>query len=362
MFWPAYAQDAALTDEFDTKKRAEHLELLTLGLVGEVGSVLAEVKKKRRDEATYPAYESAVYEELGDCLWYSFRLAQLHKLKIGLNPFAGPAGISNRRDACLALARLAGDIASAEAERRPLDGTMRRFWRGLRDVASVAGSPKKPLSLKQAALKNMDKRADHYPLKKHYPKPFDQSSDFFEQLPRRMMIDFIEISKHANKKAPKTGGRKLVVLRYKGVNIGNKVRDELANPDFYRFHDVFHLAHAAKLGWSPVFRDMMKCKRQGKDEDVFRATFHEESIVATVFERAKDADFYEGARKVDYSLLKRVRAMAQGYEVQDLPAWRWQEAILDGYKVFRKLKANRGGRVRIDLQKRTIEYIGPPKK
>ncbi|MGW7530630.1 hypothetical protein ACWGJ5_46485, partial [Streptomyces sp. NPDC054783] len=30
--------------------------------------------------------------------------------------------------------------------------------------------------------------------------------------------------------------------------------------DDYRFHDAFHLAHAAVLGWSPVSRFLLGCK------------------------------------------------------------------------------------------------------
>lgn len=41
-----------------------------LGLFGETGSLLSEVKKKQRDRTSYIGYASAVAEELGDVLWY----------------------------------------------------------------------------------------------------------------------------------------------------------------------------------------------------------------------------------------------------------------------------------------------------
>ena len=46
------------------------VEFPLLGLFGEVGSLLSEVKKKQRDQVAYIGYEVAVEEELGDVLWY----------------------------------------------------------------------------------------------------------------------------------------------------------------------------------------------------------------------------------------------------------------------------------------------------
>jgi NTP pyrophosphatase (non-canonical NTP hydrolase) len=41
-----------------------------LGLVGEVGSLVSALKKKRRDTDGFLGYHDAVVEELGDVLWY----------------------------------------------------------------------------------------------------------------------------------------------------------------------------------------------------------------------------------------------------------------------------------------------------
>src|ERR1700754_2010582 len=48
----------------------EQLEFLLLGLFGEVGSLLSELKKKQRDRSSYIAYNSSSIEETGDVLWY----------------------------------------------------------------------------------------------------------------------------------------------------------------------------------------------------------------------------------------------------------------------------------------------------
>jgi len=62
-----YDSQAILTD-----RRADggSAALPLLGLFGETGSLLSEVKKKQRDALSYIGYTNAVVEELGDVLWY----------------------------------------------------------------------------------------------------------------------------------------------------------------------------------------------------------------------------------------------------------------------------------------------------
>jgi len=40
-------------------------------------------------------------------------------------------------------------------------------------------------------------------------------------------------------------------LQWNGVFIGDPLTDNIADPDGYRFHDVFHFAYSAILHWSP---------------------------------------------------------------------------------------------------------------
>src|SRR5438552_3005449 len=49
---------------------AEGLHLPILGLFGEVGGLLSELKKKQRDKDSYAGYRESVVEEFGDALWY----------------------------------------------------------------------------------------------------------------------------------------------------------------------------------------------------------------------------------------------------------------------------------------------------
>jgi hypothetical protein len=98
-----------------------------------------------------------------------------------------------------------------------------------------------------------------------------------------------------------------------------------------------------------------------KDEgqDGARAVILEEATAAIVFSRAKQLNFFDGLDHVDYDLLKTVKEIVEGFEVEIVPAWQWEAAILDGYSIFRKLRNNRGGRVILDLERRELSYCAP---
>jgi hypothetical protein len=90
-----------------------------------------------------------------------------------------------------------------------------------------------------------------------------------------------------------------------------------------------------------------------------RAVILEEAVAAIVFSRAKEMNFFDGVDHVDYDLLKTVQEFIQGFEVDQVPLWQWEAAILDGYATFRKLRSNRGGTVTIDLVRRELTYLAP---
>src|ERR1041385_4003033 len=53
-----------------------------LGIIGEIGSLVTELKKKFRDGDAYVAYKSKLCEELGDVLWYVSTIAHQNKLTL----------------------------------------------------------------------------------------------------------------------------------------------------------------------------------------------------------------------------------------------------------------------------------------
>ena len=64
----AYQKAAHKTDKLFKTDRG--LSLPLLGIFGEAGSILSEVKKKQRDQTAYIGYQKTVIEEFGDTLWY----------------------------------------------------------------------------------------------------------------------------------------------------------------------------------------------------------------------------------------------------------------------------------------------------
>ena len=86
-----YQIKAKLTDQ-KPRKNNDKLALLEseviplLGLVGEVGFLLSEYKKKMRDGEHYTGFKENIKEELGDLLWYISNIAI--KFDINLNEIA----------------------------------------------------------------------------------------------------------------------------------------------------------------------------------------------------------------------------------------------------------------------------------
>lgn len=176
-----------------------------------------------------------------------------------------------------------------------------------------------------------------------------------ERLPRRFVVNFYE----------KPLERSLYVkVSVNDVVIGDALTDNSHEDDGYRYHDVFHLAYAAVLGWSPVCRALLKCKRKSNPkidevEDGARAAIIEEAISILIFNQAEERGWYDDRSSIDIGLLKTIRRMGMGLEVRACTAKQWQEAILQGYAAFRELKKSGGGSISVDLEKQRITYRVP---
>lgn len=181
---------------------------------------------------------------------------------------------------------------------------------------------------------------------------FDSDFPTDERLPRRFVVNFYE----------KPLERSLYVkVSVNDVVIGDALTDNSHEDDGYRYHDVFHLAYAAVLGWSPVCRALLKCKRKSNHkidevEDGARAAIIEEAISILIFNQAEERGCYADRSSIDIGLLKTIRRMGMGLEVQACTAKQWQEAICQGYAAFRELKTSGGGDVTVDLDKQRITY------
>ncbi|MDJ0277328.1 nucleoside triphosphate pyrophosphohydrolase family protein [Sphingomonas sp. 2R-10] len=220
-------------------------------------------------------------------------------------------------------------------------------------IANVAS--KFGLDLDQIAEKNLDKvRARFAPSSAQAPQRDSEFPDL-ERLPRQMIVRLAE--EH------ETGPRPKVRMTINGEGIGSLLGDNAYDPDGYRFHDVFHLAYAAVLGWSPNLRAFLKRKRKSRPlldevEDGGRARIIEEGVSALAFDYARVHSFLDGVSEIDYGLLRTIQSMTSHLEVGGATAADWERAILEGFAVWRQVLANNGGEISVDLDARTISYLG----
>ena len=160
-------------------------------------------------------------------------------------------------------------------------------------------------------------------------------------------------------------GRQVVRVLVNGQKCGSDLTDNAYDPDGYRFHDVFHFAYAAILGWSPVARALLRRKRKSRPEvdeveDGGRAAVIEEGIAALAFDYARRHDMLVGVNVLDYQLLRTIMGMCSHLEVSRCASGEWERAIVQGFEVWRAVVDAGGGSIAVDLDKRHIEYLGSP--
>lgn len=207
------------------------------------------------------------------------------------------------------------------------------------------------ISLEEIAQENARKATSLY-LEGALPK-FDVGYPPDERLPRRFRVTFSE--------RPIQRGVH-VKITVNGIAIGDALTDNAREDDGYRFHDVFHLAYAAVLGWSPVVRALLRRKRKSRAkidevEDGARAAIVEEAISIFIFNQAEERAWYQEPSSIDIGLLKTVRRLAGELEVKRCTAKQWRKAIHSGYAAFAQLRKNNGGDVEVDLDEQRLTFI-----
>lgn len=341
-----------------TKELAEARTVSLFGLAGEIGSLLAELKKKRRDGRAYTGFAFHLEEELGDILWYVADLASQAGVVL-----TNPDPVEASPETLDALLDEIAFVLQADANAlgqllRPgwppsspgaVDSAVKAVIRDLAAAAHAAGSD--IFAVGQANLKKIRGRWLGNP---DTPAPhFDLDHDEEEQLPRKIVIEFRERGESPRQK---------VIMRVQNITVGDRLTDNSWQDDGYRYHDIFHLAYAAVLGWSPVTRSLFKCKRKSKArvdevEDGARAQITEEIIALQIYGRAREHSLFAGLKRIDHDLLTMIRTLIHGMEVEQCALWEWELAILRGFAVFRDLIEHRGGRVVIDADRRLIDLV-----
>jgi NTP pyrophosphatase (non-canonical NTP hydrolase) len=292
MNFAQYQEEALKTDKTDSDSQNGTIIPL-LGLASESGELLNQYKKYLRDGDAHANFRERVQEELGDLLWYLSNTAS--KFNIALD-----------------------DIA-----RNNLLKCRSRWQQREGDLLGLV-----------------------------FVNSFDYDYPENERLPRKFEVTLTEIVE-SNKVKMK--------CFLNGTQAGSDLTDNAYVSDGYRFHDVFHFAYAAVLAWSPITRYVLKCKRKSNAitdevEDGGRAAVIEEGISAMVFSYASQHNFLEGTSTVDSNLLRTVRAMTAGLEVNRCATGDWEKAILHGFEVWREVERNKGGTIFADLDARSLTY------
>lgn len=293
-----YQRRALTTDILPKDGTSADLVLPLLGIVGEVGGLAAEWKKRNRDSTGYRAFDESVREELGDALWYVAALAARVDLSLG-------------------------DIAQANLEK-----TTGEF---------LANQPPQPHEL------------------------YDEDKQAHEQLPRRLVVRFDEHAETRGDQEIGIVTLTVLNGEMAFQRMGDPIDDNSDIDDFYRYHDALHLGHMALLGWSPVIRAILDPKRKRKSverldrvEDGARAIVIEEGLTATVFAEAADHSYFATTTRVPRDLLKSCMRATAHLEVRNRSVADWQHAILAGYNAFRFLIEHRRGVLVADLNTRTL--------
>lgn len=384
----AYQARADAANQF--KGKPDALSQLRFGLFGEIGGLLAAVKKSYRDVGA--ADQAVVKEELGDCLWYltevsveygtslavvgAAGLMELQR-RFGVTstlpagpltflPFDGVYALCHEQLATLDRTQQLSDLGNHVGQLMSFHGApdllsstpadlLAKLLADLVSVAWMFG-----LTFSDVVKTNIEKFESRWPQAgTQYTLPFDRSARPHEQFERQFDVHFIERFYDEGKDTE----RPYVIQQIRGVNVGDRLTDNRSEPDGYRFHDVFHLAYVAHLGWSPVIRSLLKLKRKSdpkvdENEDGARAAIIEEGIATWIFNHADRHNFYEHIEvgKLEYGLLKQVHDMVEGYEVAACPLWQWEQAILEGFKVFRQLRDAGSGIVSVDMDAHAITF------
>lgn len=347
-----YQIKAAETDNIPWEK--EHgPDVPLLGAIGELGSVATVLKKWQRDEDYYDAFEEDLCEELGDILWYIFTLAT--RLRIDIDDWVVS---TTNKDIFSLFYDLSNKVINLSQERNLIQQPTEKnshiaavIQSAIADINAIAVYFNYDIS--NVAENSIKKNRFYWHKDDGSPaKQYDQGFPVYEQLPRKFDIELIEIA-----------DGKSLILRMNGIIVGDRLTDNSFVNDGYRYHDIFHLANVATLGWSPVFRRMLRCKRKSvakidEVEDGARAAIVEEAVVNHIYDYARDHKFLEKASRVDRDLLKRIKNLVRGYEIDSCESWEWQDCILKSYDIFRQLLDDdcKGGIVSVDSDRRSIRF------
>ena len=275
-----------------------------------------------------------------------------------------PVAISRNSDLSVLLLGLAGETGSLLTlyKKWLRDGDAyqiveERISEELGDILwyLAAVARRRGLSLDSIAQENLTKTSSRW-LQNGQPTLLDAERPEAERLPRKFVAELRDVRDE--------NGREVMRLTVDGEALGAALTDNSYETDGYRFHDIFHLALACNLGWSPVIRALLRVKRKtdpklDEVEDGGRAIAIEEGIAALVFAYAAQHSYLEGVNTVDWGLLRTCQEIAMGLEVQSKSPYDWEQTILKAYGAWRMAIKHGGVRISCDLTTRMFGFEPP---
>lgn len=301
MDFDAYQRRASVTDQnprpsgsnSDDSEPQRHEVIPLLGLVGEVGGLLAEYKKLLRDGATHRKFRDEVAEELGDILWYVADVAGKFGLSLGEVAESNLAKVEDRW--------------LRPQERRPLYD---------------------------------DLLQENQKLPRTFEYGFEHET--IDGLRKLVLVD----RQHGG-----TAGDPLTDNSYD--DDGYRFHDVM----HLCFAAAFGWSPVWRKLLRRQKRILNRSPREVADaEDGGRAQVIEEAIVAAAYAYAADRDLMVGLNVVDWQLLRHIKHLTANVEVRNVSAWEWNEALVRGFAIWRDLREHDGGVVRGDLLAGTIEF------
>ncbi|MGA2256101.1 MAG: nucleotide kinase domain-containing protein [Thermoguttaceae bacterium] len=285
-----------------------------------------------------------------------FNTYQERATKTDRNPGTGKKGMMIP---LLGLAGEAGQVLS-EYKKYLRDGESHtlfkeRFAEELGDLLwyLANAATKFGLSLAELAEQNLAKCEDRWGSLPDRA-PFDTGFPDGQRFPRKFLVDFNTFH-HENEVSR-------VRVMYKGKPFGDELTDNAYVKDGYGYHDALHLSFAAVLGWSPLTRKLLGVKRRDDNrldlvervEDGGRAIATEEGLATMIFAYARDYNWLEGKSSVSTELLRMVENMTTHLEVSVCTPGEWEQAIVQGFAVWREIKKCGDGTLVVNLDDRSI--------
>jgi len=302
-----YQERASQTDQTprpgvvgaDPQIPLRHEVIPLLGLVGEVGGLLAEYKKLLRDGSVHRKFRDEVAEELGDILWYVANVATKFDLALDAIATENLAKTEDRWRASEGRGALY-DHDGPEDQKLP-----RRFEYRF-EAREVDGRNKLVLVDQMLGEDAGDPLTDN---------AYEDDGYRFHDVMHLTFAACLGWSPVLRK-----------LLRKRGALV-NRTPTDVA--------DV---------------------------EDGGRAQVIEEAIVLAAYVYAVDHNFLEHVDAVDWGVLRHINQMTARLEVRNRTAWKWNATLLRGFAVWRHLRSHGGGVVRGDLLNGTIEFFPPDVK